>query len=291
MTTVNFDSTPYWKALDQLLDDAHLGINPYGGAANTLVVTARPDGELPRSGQAMYSGIFRFQALRVEAMRDLRSPANDTLRLTMNIAWEPRVIPILIRQQRSSLEAVDDRGKRIEANSERPVYSKAPADFTMSEVDMIFEFGLPSRDVTKISSLKGSLTALIPGSKQTFEFDNIANARDVEKRTAGVAVTFEQIRRNSDVYEVWMRARYENAAEALQSNRGWIYANEAYLVDADGVRVNPSNYSGGPGQNEVRLSYVFALPSGPEGYSFVYRTPAAMLYVPVEYELTDIMLP
>ena len=286
-----FQSTPYWEAVDQLLDEAQLGINPYAGVPNTLVVTARSDTEQRRHGRAAYSGVFRFEVQRIVTTRDLRNPATDNMRITMNIAWEPRVVPIVIRQLRDSLVLTDDRGQVIAPSDGRSVFSASPAEHTISEVELVIPFQLPGRDAAKIASLKGSMTALVPGSKQAFEFADIANARDVEQRSAGVAVTFDRMRKNGDLYEVRMRARYENAAEALQSNRGWVYNNEAYLLDENGNRVEPLNPSGNVGDNEVRMSYLFPLQDGPDGYRFVYRTPTSMLRLPVEYELTDIELP
>jgi len=42
---------------------------------------------------------------------------------------------------------------------------------------------------------------------------------------------------------------------------------------------------------EVGLAYFFELPDDIANYTWVYRTPAAIVRVPVEYELTDIPLP
>ena len=49
----------------------------------------------------------------------------------------------------------------------------------------------------------------------------------------------------------------------------------------------------GPGRatEEVGVAYQFPLPDGLTGCRFVYRTPAMMIEMPVEYELKDIPLP
>jgi hypothetical protein len=39
------------------------------------------------------------------------------------------------------------------------------------------------------------------------------------------------------------------------------------------------------------VAYLFDLPEGIEGLSWVYETPAAIVEMPLEYELTDIELP
>jgi hypothetical protein len=44
--------------------------------------------------------------------------------------------------------------------------------------------------------------------------------------------------------------------------------------------------------NEVGLSYKFDLEGAtPAGHKFVYRTPAAVIKIPVEFELKNIELP
>lgn len=291
-TTVAFDRTPFWEVLDKLLDEAKLETDPYGDGDGGLVTAPRPENQLDRFGNAAYSGVFRLEAKRLESARELRSPGNNFLRLALNVSWEPRVMPIIIRQARDAIRAVDGDGSRLEVNPSRAAFSASPADHRVPEVELIIPFALPARHAVKIASLQGTFTAVIPGSQVAFEFDDIASLRNVQKRIAGVTITFEQLRRNGDLHELRMRARYDEAAEAMESNRRWVYANEAYLIDLEGERVEPIGRSGNnSGENEVRLSFLFALPGSPEGYRFVYRTPSAVLRVPVEYELTDIPLP
>ena len=42
---------------------------------------------------------------------------------------------------------------------------------------------------------------------------------------------------------------------------------------------------------EVGFAYFFDLPADLDGYTWIYQTPAAIVRVPVEYELRDIPLP
>jgi hypothetical protein len=151
---------------------------------------------------------------------------------------------------------------------------------------------LASRESKRISSIKGRFTALVPGRVESFEFTDLATARDAEQERAGVVVTFERIRKNVDLYEVRMALRYEDAANALESHRNWVYRNEAFLIDQGGRRLeNVGLQATRQGANEVGVAYLFDLPDGPEGCKFVYKTPALVLQLPVEYELKDIELP
>ena len=39
------------------------------------------------------------------------------------------------------------------------------------------------------------------------------------------------------------------------------------------------------------MAYQFELPDGPEGYTFVYKTPSSFHTVPISYELKNLALP
>ncbi|MDA1051092.1 MAG: hypothetical protein O3C40_11525 [Planctomycetota bacterium] len=288
---VSFDKTPYWQALDEVLDQTGLNINEFGGEASALVLTARPENETSRTTTGVYSGVFRLEALRLEARRDLRNPAVNGMRLSLGVAWEPRVSPIALRQQVSEITVLDDRGETLSVTGNQAALN-ASAELGMSAVEFGIPLQLASREAKRIGSIKGRFTALVPGRVESFEFSDIADARDVEQERAGVVVTFERLRKNVDLYEARMALRFEDAANALESHRGWVYRNEAFLTDKDGKRLeNVGLQATRQAANEVGVAYLFDLPDGPAGCKFVYKTPALILQLPVEYEMKDIELP
>jgi hypothetical protein len=288
---VTFDKTPYWQALDEVLDQANLNINEFGGEASALVLTARPENQASRTATGVYSGVFRLEALRLESRRDLRNPAVNGMRLSLGVTWEPRVAPIGLRQQLSEITVVDDRGEAISVAGNQGALN-ASAELGMSAIEFGIPLPLASREAKRIASIKGRFTALVPGRVESFEFTDIGTARDVEQARAGVVVTFERLRQNVDLYELRMALRFDDAANALESHRGWVYQNEAYLTDKDGKKLENVGFQATRQEtNEVGVAYLFDLPDGPEGCKFVYKTPALVLQLPVEYELKDIELP
>jgi hypothetical protein len=91
-----------------------------------------------------------------------------------------------------------------------------------------------------------------------------------------------------------MRVRFDKAANALESHRGWIYNNECYMLDPKDVRIENAGLEATLlADNEVGLSYKFDLGENvtPAGHKFVYRTPAAIIKIPVDFELKGIDLP
>src|SRR5690606_38610403 len=114
---------------------------------------------------------------------------------------------------------------------------EAPVHYGMAAVELEIPLALADRGATHIASLKGNLTALVPSNQATFEFENLESARAVEQRKAGVTVIIDEVRKNVDLYQIRLRVRFDEAAGALESHRGWIFNNEAYLVDASGQRI------------------------------------------------------
>ncbi len=145
--------------------------------------------------------------------------------------------------------------------------------------------------MTKIASLKGNLSVLLPGPIEAFRFDKLKAGVKADERRAGVKVTLDQVRQNNLVWEVRVRVVFDNPGKALESHRTWVLHNEAYLETADNERIN---YAGlettRQSENEVGVAYLFDV-AEIAGHTFVYKTPAVLLNAAVPYELHDIALP
>ena len=136
------------------------------------------------------------------------------------------------------------------------------------------------------------MTAIIPGKVETFEFTDISKAKNVVQRRAGVAVVLEEVRKNDEVYDVRMRVEFDKAANALESHRPWVFDNEAILLNAAGEEMSYDGLEETRRESNVAgIAYKFVLEEEPVGYKFIYKTPAAIMKVPVEYELKAIDLP
>lgn len=162
----------------------------------------------------------------------------------------------------------------------------------MPAVEVQVPLELPHRHVDRIASLRGRLAALLPGRIETFEFDGLTEAKNVEQARAGVTVILDQVRKNVDVDEVRLRVRFDQAGAALESHRNWIYNNEAYFIGPDGQRFEHAGMQAfRQAANEVGVAYLSDRQDGLAGCTFVYKTPAVLMEVPVEFELKEIPLP
>jgi hypothetical protein len=294
--TINFDKTPFWQALDQVLDQASLLVDPYGESEKAAIVIRTmpnkrpPSTRVARSGRACYVGPFRFEAVGVSARRNLRT-GDGVLFLSVETLWEPRLRIIGLSQRLADITASDDQARPLPvADSEAQL--EIPAGGESSAVKLDLPFRLPPRDARRIALLKAKLQAMIPGRIETFRFDKLATAKDVQQRIAAVTVTLERVERNGDVWEVRLRVRFDDAGDALASHRTWIFNNPAHLEGPDGTPIAYDNYeTTRQEKNEVGVTYIFSTDQPLEKLTFVYKTPGTIITSSFDYEFKNIELP
>ena len=279
----------FWPAVDQIFDKAKVGVYSYGGK-DALAIVNRDKADSARHTRADYKGPFRLDITEVQAERNLRQPKQTSLKLQLEVAWEPRLRPIAISQPAADLQATTDGdGKLTVAQPKASLDVEIPNGTQAAEITLPFE--LPPRSVKKITALKGKLHALVPGRQVKFRFENLANVAGKTQRQGGVQVTVDDVRKNNEVWEVHMRFALDEDNGALQSHRSWVFQNLSYMLDKDGKQIdNGGLETTRQTQNEVGVAYVFDVPSL-DGLSWVYETPAAIVDLPIEYEIKDIELP
>lgn len=287
---VDFQKTSFWQALDFVLDKAGMTVYPYGDEC-AIHVVSRPEGRVARLGRAQYVGPLRIEPVLVRAEQDLRSHTAPLLQLTNEIAWEPRVRPISFEQSMSTIRAEDERGEPLiidDANATLEI----PVEGNRVAASLTYAFRAPTRDVERIASFSGALRGLIPGKVATFRFESISQAENVRHRIGAATVTLEHVRRSGEFWEASVRVRFDDAGSALQSHRGWIFRNPAYLEAANGTRINHARFeTTRQTENEVGMAYLFESDAPIDELRFVYETPALLLRLDLPYEMKDIPLP
>jgi hypothetical protein len=199
--------------------------------------------------------------------------------------------PIALSQPADDVSATTDTGATLAVSQPDAVMDVEVPDGTQA-AEIILPFELPQRGATKLASLKGRLRALVPGRQVKFQFGNLASAAGKTQRKGGVQVTVDDVRKNNAIWEVHMRMALDEANSALESHRGWVFQNKSYMLDKAGDEIdNVGLETTRQSRNEVGIAYLFDLPVGIEGLTWVYETPAAIVELPVEYEIKDIELP
>lgn len=279
----------FWSVFDDVLDQAGLTVQPYGSQPGELKVATRPDTQIDRSDSANYVGAFRVEAIRCESTRDFISPAIDHCRLTLQVSWEPRLRPIALRGAMADIAVIDENDEPISVKG-RDGFISAVVRQNIPEVELRVPFDLIDRDVKKISRLKATMSAVIPGRIETFKFDLTKDKPGAAVTKADATVTFGGVKKNVDVYSVGIRLSFKDANNALESHRGWVLQNEMYFIDNEGKKIQHNGLETRQhSKNEISINYIFA--NSPGTATLVYRSPAVIFTMPLEIDLRDIDLP
>jgi hypothetical protein len=292
--TVKVADVPFWAALDEILDQANMSPYPFADEFG-LALVEREQGTLRRVGRATYAGPFRIEPTDVSTERGLRNPERSGLEVDMEISWEPRLRPVALSQTAADLKAVADDGLDVPttAEGEAKIFNvEVPADGIGAEVTLPLR--LPARAAVNLKSVKGRMTALVPGRIADVRFDKLAEAADASQEVGGVTVTLNRVVQNQALWEVHMRVGVAQLAGGGDAQRGWVFQNVTYLEGPDGAKVEHAGFETTmQNERETGFAYFFELPEGADiaDYTWVYRTPAAIVELPVEYELEEIPLP
>lgn len=290
ITAVSTDST-FWETLDSVLDSGKLSLYPFANQ-EALAIIAREPGVRGRSGAPCYRGAFRIEATQGTSKIDLRRSGSRALELTLELAWEPRLQPIALSHPLSTVRGVTDTGDPIAATDQAGSIDIETQSSSKS-AELTLSLATPDRKAGSIASLRGQITALVPGRRVEFRFTGLDGvAAPVVQSRGGVSVTLQTVRKNNAIWEVHMRMKLRGAGDALASHRGWVFENRSYLVDQGGEPIESAGFETTlQTEDEVGIAYLFELPEGPKGLTWVYETPASIVETPIDYELKGIALP
>jgi hypothetical protein len=307
---LDLENSTFWEAVAIVMEKGDLVVDPYAGLPGQLRVTptnaariaaANPgavdptqkpeqaNAESPEPPRSV-SGIFDTLVTQVTSSRNLTNPALNYCNIRVTVRWEPRVTPISIDLPFSSLKAVDEFDNPIKIANQDGVLSGMVLP-EVPELEFSIPIALVDRQIENIQSLDAIIDAVLPGRVETFRFKNIGNvAAGTSQTKAGAIVTFGGISKNEDLYGVTVGLKFDEGHNALESYQNWVRNNRLYLEDPQGEKfewladdlVSQSN-------NEVVIRYYFE--QDPKKTTLVYKTPAAIVKIPVKITLKNIPLP
>src|SRR6185436_16265696 len=118
----------------------------------------------------------------------LTNPKGSGMRLTLTVAWEPRLRPIAITNLLDTVHATGGGDQEIVVQG-ADTTPETPVGGESSAFELQIPLELPPREVNQIAKLKGKFAVLVTGEPQTFRFDKLPvdkTAQPVEERKASV---------------------------------------------------------------------------------------------------------
>jgi hypothetical protein len=280
----------FWPLLDKFLDAAELDL--HSQSSEGLAIVPRHESRTPRHGQALYVGPFRLEVTRVTSRFDTRYIGEHQASIELEVTWEPRLRPLVLTQPVSDLQLIADEKTPVSI-TEGIADLAAEVVRDSHAIELHVPLQLPGEQLSTISSLKGKIKALMATRTAEFKFDKLGESSNVEKSDGGVSITLSGVRENQGLTELHMQVKFDDSLPESVTLGSWNYQNETYIEDAEGKRIDHSGFETSmQSPRELGLAYYFDVPAEKlSKCTWVYRTPAAIVEVPIEFEFKNIKLP
>lgn len=283
----------FWDAFNALLVAGNLEVDPYGGTAGTMMLrpvdAVAPAAQAPSTAPpSATAGMLHIEVRRITSTLSTRNPALSFMTVELLTRWEPRVTPISIDLQTATLEIVDDQGDKVPLNKTGKISGVIQAE--IPELSFPVNIPLVSRDIKQLDKIKGTLQAVLPGRVETFTFKGLGDLEDgVEQTKSGATVTFHGYHKNEDLFAVTVELSFDEDSNNVDSHLRWAYDNVVEMVSA-GQRIEPVA-SETVMQRGQRMKVLYLFEEDPADCDLVYKTPAAIVKVNLDFELNNVPLP
>jgi len=283
----------FWDALDAVVAAGNLEVDPYGGTACTMML--RPAEAVPPAAQSTSTappsataGMLHIEVRRITSTLSTRNPALSFMTVELLTRWEPRVTPISIDLQTATLRIFDDQGDKVPLNKTRKISGVIQAD--IPELSFPVNIPLVSRDIKQLDKIKGTLQAVLPGRVETFTFKGLGDLEEgVEQTKSGATVTFHGYEKNEDLFAVTVELSFDEDTNSVDSHLRWAYDNVVEMVSGDQHFEPVASETVMQRGQRMKVQYLFE--EDPAESDLVYKTPAAIVKVNLDFELNNIPLP
>ena len=296
---LEINDTPFLEALDEVARKGGVGLNFMtndGSIGLTDPTAMKPEGAPEPAGategpKVLYSGPFRI-VLREMTIKRSYEAGTDLANAQFEVAWEPRLRPMLMAWKAEDLKIGDDRGKDV-----APSVSKESASVVLRPENPTAEVNInmaaPSREAKALASLKVKATVTVPAALRTFRFPKLT-AKGVKQTQGDITVTLESVAVEEGRWRAEVELEYAGGGPAFESYQQGLFNNRLWLRRADGSKFD---HNGGMNQTaadggKLGFEYFFVdVPGKLADYQFVYETPSKVETIPLEFEFKDVPLP
>jgi hypothetical protein len=278
---------PFFEALDAVARKAEVTPYFYTGDATIGLMAGVP----PASAMVQYSGPFRIALKQIASVRDFQA-GTSSANAQFEVAWEPRLRPMLLALDADELKIRDDRGQEV-----APQVMNEAAEVVLRPENPAAEINVnlaaPDRAAKVLAQLKVKAEVTVPAGIRTFRFPSLA-ARDVAQKTGDIRVILESTEVDEQVWKVNVVLEYPGEGPAFESYRQGLFNNRLWLQKADGSRYEHNGGFSNTASDAGKLGFEYLFvdaPGKPADYQFVYETPSKVLSIPLEFEFKDVPLP
>lgn len=285
---VDWQDLPFWNAVEDLLMQTKMKIVGFATTENQLVL-APGYGSNPVA--AFSTGPFRVDVVSVACQQNFGSQIEGQATINLLLSWEPRLEPLFMQVPMSELKgSLLDDSPVSAANPQAAPEVRLNVGGSSAQIEI--QMQRPDRQAPKLKSLEGQFVISVPGELHEYRFEKFGGGGRQTQKYGDVSVRLEGSRRNGPVYEMRLFVEFGDAAGALDSFRGWVMSNRAYLLDSQGGRLeNVGFQTYAASSNGVGISYLFQINQDPNSYQLIYESPSSITRQTIQFRLEDIPLP
>src|SRR4051812_43785550 len=167
---------PFFEALDVVARKAEVTPYFYTGDGTIGLMAGAPSSSFP----VQYSGPFRIALKQIAAVRDFQA-GSSSANAQFEVAWEPRLRPMLLALDADELKISDDRGQDVEPQVMNEAAQVVPRPETPPP-EITVTLAAPARAAKMLAKMKVKAGVPAPAGLRTFRFPNLA-ARDVVEKS------------------------------------------------------------------------------------------------------------
>ena len=257
----------FFEALDQIAGQAEVTLTYATGDGTIGIMGARsmdaaPGKAVPSKPKPMvqYTGPFRVELKQLALSRDFTT-GSESGNVQLEVAWEPRLRPMLMKLDYENLKVLDDHSQEVapqvtEQADEVVVRPENPS----AEINLNLE--APDREAKKLASLKVKAEITIPAGIKTFKFPSLAQ-KNVTFKQGDVSLTLEETEIDEQVWKVNITLVYPGEGPAFESYRQGLFNNRLWLQHADGSRFEHNGGFSNTGSDGGKLGFEYLFVDAP----------------------------
>lgn len=296
---LHIQDQPFFQALDTIARKAGVKTTAFTGDGS-IGLMPNPQSDLPDMigveppdplQWVQYDGPFRVQLQNLTVSRDLA--ANQArANLQLELAWEPRLRPMLLQIKSDDLEIQDDQDRTVlpDVSGESTSVPLRPEN-PSAQVNLNLD--APERDARTLKNLKINGSVSVPAGLRRFRFPDLS-AKNQSQSQDSIKVTFLGSEVEDQVWRLVLSVEMPGEGPVFDSYQQGLFNNRLWLERPDGSRFehNGGFSSSNLGPNILGFEYLFVdAPGKLSDYALVYETPSRVVSVPFSLTFHNIPLP
>lgn len=280
--SLSLDRATYWEAILETLSRGGLEVDFRDDGRRIVIV--------PASGRPASRAAAGPLLVMVAGVETGRAAADGRpVRVGLRLAWEPRIVPLVIRLPMDSVQVEGPHGESVPPSSRRGVVEATilpGAAWVPMTIPLLGKEPLPE----SLASVRATVRLWCAGGEHDFTLPLEPLPAESRQRVGRAEVSFRAERRDRGRVAVDAELVYDAPGEPLESHRMW-------LVDRELEVLGPGSDTLSPESHRVRhrsdrglaVTDEFVMERRAEGRSVRWRLPAAVRELPIDVNLRDVV--